>query len=253
MYGNDERMSSSRSKRKPKRPGQQELFRRGGKRCGAGRKPKGPRAGERHQARMDFKPYHPLHVVMRVTPEIGSLRRRAMYKALRDATITAALRERFRIVHISVQRTHVHMLVEAEHKTALARGMQGFLISAARHINTALGVGPRRRRGHVFADRYHVELITTATRARHAISYVLSNWRKHGEDRDGLPSTWLVDPFSSGISFPNWKELQDQAWMWPIRETYDPLIVRRPTTWLLAEGWKLAGEISAREVPSRRR
>jgi REP element-mobilizing transposase RayT len=244
---------AAKSKRARKRHVQQQLFRRGGKRRGAGRKPKGARAGERHQARPAFKPYHALHVVMRVAPGVGSLRRRAMYKALRDATITAALRERFRIVHISLQRTHVHMIVEAEHKAALARGMQGFQISAARHINTALGDGKQRRRGPVFADRYHLEVITTPTRARHAISYVLNNFRKHREDREWPASTWLVDAFSSGISFPDWKELQDEEWMWPIRETYDPLIVRRPTTWLLADGWKKAGEISAREVPSRRR
>jgi len=201
-----------------------------------------------------FKPYHPLHIVMRVTPAVGNLRRRALYKALREATITAALRERFRIVHISLQRTHVHLLVEADHKVALARGMQGFTISAARHINTALGDGVRRRCGRVFADRYHVEVITTPTRARHAIGYVLGNWRKHGEDRTGLPSTWLVDPFSSGISFPDWQELEGQPWMWPLRETYDPLMVRRPTTWLLAEGWKRGGgPISARDVPSQPR
>jgi REP element-mobilizing transposase RayT len=168
----------SRSKCKPRRGTQQELFRRGGKRRGAGRKPKGARAGERHEARLAFKAYHALHVVMRVAPEVGSLRRRAMYKALREATITAALREWFRIVHISLQRTHVHLIVEADDKAALGRGMQGFAISAARNINTALGDGVRRRRGRVFADRYHVEVITTPTRARHAISYVLSNWRK---------------------------------------------------------------------------
>ena len=84
----------------------------------------------------------------------------------------------------------------------------------------------------------------------HALSYVLNNFRKHGEDREGLASTWLVDPFSSGISFPDWKELQGQAWMWPIRETYDPLIVRQPQSWLLREGWKRSGTISCREVPS---
>ena len=232
---------------------QQALFRRGGRRRGAGRKPRGARAGERHGARPEFKPYHALHVVMRVVPAVGSLRRRTMYKALRDATITAALRERFRIVHISLQRTHVHMLVEAEHKAALAHGMQGFQISAARNINTALGDGVRRRRGKVFADRYHLEVITTPTRARHALGYVLGNWRKHGEDRQGLPSTWLVDPFSTAILFPDWQELQGQPWMWPIRETYDPLVVRRPQTWLLREGWKVGGgAISARDVPGRR-
>src|SRR5215470_1174337 len=188
-------MAQRKSKR-GRKPQQRELFRRGGKRRGAGRKPRGARAGERHQARPDFKAYHALHVVVRVAPEVGSLRCRKLYKAMRDATITAALREWFRIVHISLQRNHVHLLVEAEHKAALSRGMQGFLISAARHINTALGDGARRRRGKVFADRYHVEVITTPTRARHAISYILSNWRKHKEDQQGVASTWLIDPFS---------------------------------------------------------
>jgi REP element-mobilizing transposase RayT len=237
-----------------KRHVQQSLFRRGGKRRGAGRKPKGDRACERHAARPDFESYQPLHVVMRVAPAVGSLRRRKMYKAMRDATITAALREYFRIVHISLQRDHVHLLVEAEDKAALARGMQGFTISAARHINTALGDGEQRRHGKVFADRYHVKVITSPTQARHALRYVLSNWRKHEEDRAGLASTWLVDPFSSAISFPDWAELEGQPLMWPIRETYDPLMVRRPQSWLLAEGWRRAGgPISAREVPGPQR
>jgi REP element-mobilizing transposase RayT len=117
-----------------------------------------------------------------------------MYHAMREATITAAMRERFRIVHISLQGSHVHVLVEAEGKDSLARGMQGFTISAARNINTVLGDGARRRRGKVFADRYHVEVITTPRRARHAIGYVLSNWRHHREDQRGqAPSTRLPD------------------------------------------------------------
>jgi REP element-mobilizing transposase RayT len=190
---------------------------------------------------------------MRVVPEVGSLRRRSMYKALREATITAALRERFRIVHVSLQRTHVHMLVEAKDKTALARGMQGFEISAARNINTMLGSGKQRRRGQVFADRYHVKVIRSPRQAHHALRYVLCNWRHHGEDRQGLASKWLVDPFSSGILFPDWKELEQKDLMWPIRDTYDPLIVFRPATWLLREAWKRHGSISARDVPSRGR
>lgn len=62
--------------------------------------------------------------------------------------------------------------------------MQGFQISAARNINTVLGVDKyRRRRGLVFADRYHVEVITSPKRAHHALSYVLNNGRKHLEDQ----------------------------------------------------------------------
>src|SRR5262245_13060269 len=132
-------MARARPSRVRKRHVQQELFRRGGKRKGAGRKPKGVRAGAPHQVRPEVKPSQALHVVLRVAPGIGSLRRRKLYKAMREATIVAAVRERIRIVHISLQRTHVHLLVEAENKQALARGMQGFQSSAARHLDTKTG------------------------------------------------------------------------------------------------------------------
>ena len=247
-------VARARSRRTDRRHVQQELFKNGGKRRGAGRKPKGARAGSPHKERPEIGPRQGLHVVLRVVPAVGSLRRRELYKAMRDATVTAAIRERIRIVHISLQRTHVHLLVEAEDKLALARGMQGFQISAARHINTLLGDGKyRRRRGPVFADRYHLEVITSPTQARHTLSYVVNNWRKHGEDRHGQARRWLVDPYSSGISFPDWKELEDKPFMWPMRATYDPLVVRRPQSWLLQEGWKLCGPVSVHDVPSRPR
>jgi putative transposase len=233
---------------------QQELFkvsRWGGKRVGAGRKPRGTRAGSSHKQRPAIKSYYPMHVVMRVAPAVGSLRRRSMYRALREASLITARRERFRICHISIQRTHVHMLVEAHDAQALARGMQGFQISAARLINTALGDRYHRRRGTVFPDRYHIEIITSPRRAHHALKYVLGNWRRHREDQQGLAVKWLVDPFSSGAGFPDWKELEDQHFMWKVRATYEPLMVRRPETWLLREGWKRHGAISVHDVPGK--
>jgi REP element-mobilizing transposase RayT len=223
---------------------QQELFRHGGRRKGAGRKPKGARAGQAHDARPVIKARHALHVVLRVVPEVGNLRRREMYRAIRAASVTAAARGRIRIVHISIQRTHIHLLVEANDKLALGIGMQGFQISAARHINTALGE-ERRRRGRVFCDRYHVVVITSPTQARHALSYVLNNWRKHAEDGTGT----LVDPFSTGILFAGWKELEGVD-AWRIPAGYEPLVVGSPRSWLLTKGWMLRGAISAREVPS---
>jgi REP element-mobilizing transposase RayT len=244
-------VARSRSRKSRKRHIQQELFKKGGKRKGAGRKPKGRRPGTSHRTRPEVRLRHPLHVVLRVVDAVGTLRRRKMYQAMREATIVAAIRERIRIVHISLQRNHVHLLVEAESKLALTRGMQGFMISAARSINTMLGESRhRRRRGRVFADRYFAEAITSPRQARHALSYI-NNWRKHREDQEGLARSWLVDPFSSGVSFPDWKELNDKAFMWPIRETYDPLFVRRPESWVLREGWKRPGPISVWDVPSR--
>ena len=119
--------------------------------------------------------------------------------------------------------------------------------------NAALGDGSHRRRGKVFSDRYHLEVIRSPRQARHVISYVLNNWRRHNEDQHELASTWLVDPFSSGISFPDWIEREGEPWMWLIRETYDPLMVRRPQSWVLREGWRRAGSISCLEVPGPRR
>jgi REP element-mobilizing transposase RayT len=224
---------------------------RGGKRRGAGRPPKGPRAGSPHKKRPVLDARHPVHVVLRVVSELGNLRRRAIYKAMRWATITAAKREDFRIVHLSIQRTHVHLLVEAKHRTALARGVQGFQISAAKLMNAAISVRREvRRRGQVFADRYHAEVIASPRQARHALAYVLNNWRKHREDRDGRAKSWLVDPFSSGAVFPGWKELEPRLLMWKLPATYEPMVVWLPKTWLLREGWRRHGLIRCREVPS---
>jgi REP element-mobilizing transposase RayT len=235
-------------------PEQLVLFKkRGGKRRGAGRPPKGQRAGSPHKARPTLDARYPVHVVLRTVRAVGNLRRRCVYQALREATLTTALRENFRIVQLSIQRTHIHLLVEANDERALASGMQGFQISAAKHLNAAISKGKPgpRRRGAVFPDRYHAEVITSPRQARHALSYVMNNWRKHEEDQRVPMSTWTIDWFSSAVTFTGWAEYGDAALLWRGPETYDPLIVYQPRTWLLKEGWKKAGTISCREVPSR--
>src|SRR5690606_5871523 len=113
----------------------------------------------------------------------------------------------FRIVHTSIQANHVHLLLEADSKLALARGMQAFQISAARRLNQVdIDGSGRRRQGPVFPDRYHVEVVTTPTHARHSLSYVLNNWRKHKEDRVPATKQWVLDPYSSAASFTGWRE-----------------------------------------------
>ncbi len=109
-----------------KRHVQQQLFRHGGKRRGAGRKPKGPRASERHKVRPHLARYHPVHVTLRIVGEVRNLRTRDLYKALRWATLSVAHRQqhRFRIVHISIQHNHGHLIAEASDRMALARGVQ---------------------------------------------------------------------------------------------------------------------------------
>ena len=252
----ESRTASSRSRRAQRRePEQLPLFKpRGGKRRRAGRKPKGKRAGSPHKTRPDLAARHPVHVVLRVIPAVGNLRRRHTYKAVRESTLTTARREDFRIVHLSIQRNHLHLIVEAEHRAALAVGMQGFQISAAKHLNAAISrgrPGPRRR-GAVFPDRYHAEIITSPRQARHTLAYVMLNWRKHGEDRVYPMSTWKIDWFSTAVMFPGWKEYGDEPFLWRGPGTYDPLVVYQPRTWLLRVAWKKHGLISVREIPSLR-
>ncbi|HTL36315.1 MAG TPA: transposase [Kofleriaceae bacterium] len=220
------------------------------------------RAGSPHKRRPEHKKRFPVHVVLRVHKGVGSLRKRFMYRALREATIAVALRElayddvngAFRIVHLSIQRTHVHLLVEADNRLALSRGMQSFQISAAKHINREYSVKAKlteRRRGNVFVDRFHQEVIKTPRQARRSLAYVLNNWRKHREDEYDFAKNWPIDPFSSAFSFDGWKEREDAIVRWPKRATYDPLIVYFPKTWLLLQGWQRHGLISFYEVPSR--
>jgi REP element-mobilizing transposase RayT len=247
-----EKRTAARAKR-CSAPEQLVLFKpRGGKRRGAGRPPKGKRAGSPHKERPFLHARYPVHVTLRVVDAVGNLRRRCVYQAVREATLTTARRESFRIVQLSIQRTHIHLLVEADDKAALARGLQGFQISAAKHLNAAISKGKPgpRRRGVVFPDRYHAEIITSPRQARYALNYVMNNWRKHREDLHAPMSGWTIDWFSSAAMFPGWAEYGDEPFLWRGPPTYDPLVVYQPRTWLLREGWKKSGPISCHEVPS---
>jgi REP element-mobilizing transposase RayT len=230
-----------------KRHVQQELFpKHGGKRKGAGRPPKGERSSEPHKRRAVLKKSEPVHVTVRVVDTLAALRQRDAYRAIRRAMLKVYDREVFHIVVASIQGSHIHFLVEAHDRMALARGMQSLHISAAKHINRALSKRRKqRRRGRVFSDRYHVEIIRSRRQARHVLSYVLNNWRRHGEHRVKELRGFAIDPFSSAVSFDGWREPIEVSWP----PTYEPLPVWKPATWLLTTGWRMYGLISASEVP----
>src|SRR5688572_31880329 len=142
----------------------------GGKRPGAGRPRK--KDAKRHQARPELPKNTPVHVTLRVVKDVGRLRRPAPYAAIRRAVAACIGRRDFRIVHVSIQSNHIHLLVEADHKRALANGVRAFMIAAAQYLNALTG-----RRGTAFAGRYHATQLTTPKQVRHALAYVLNNWR----------------------------------------------------------------------------
>jgi hypothetical protein len=152
----------------------------------------------------------------------------------------------------------VHLLVEADDKDALAAGMKAFQISAARRLNVAEINASRNspstvRKGKVFVDRYHPEIIDSPRRARHALAYVLNNWRRHREDGAGYARTWSLDPYSTAAQFEGWSGAVDRVRPNCTLEDEPPLPVARAETWLLREGWKKHGPLRATEVPGPRR
>src|SRR5689334_23007064 len=148
----------------------------GGARRGAGRKKTVKRGGP-HRARPALAAWHPVHAVLRTHRGLGRLRQGDMYRAIRRVLVRYLGRDDFRVVQLSIQSNHLHLIVEAQDARALSRGMQSFAINVARAIN-----GVWRRAGAVFAGRYHATQIKTARQARNTLGYVLNNWRRHRED-----------------------------------------------------------------------
>ena len=162
-----------------------------------------------------------------------------MIRALRFASLTAARHaDAFRIIHVSVQRDHIHLVVEAHDRLRLARGLQSFEISAARLLNRTT-----RRRGTVFPDRYHARILRTPSEVRNAVAYVLLNGRHH------RAYTTRLDPFSSAFSFPHWRELTHSPTLLKPPPTYEPLITYLPRTWLLRNAFRRARRPSIYDVP----
>jgi len=133
----------------------------GGARTGAGRPARGPVPSERHVRRPRIAPAHPVHVTARLHPALRAVSRARVYPALRRALAVSLARADFRIVKIAVHANRVELVVEAHDAIALARGMQGFEVSAARALNRAA-----HRRGNVFPDRYRMRVLATLAAVR---------------------------------------------------------------------------------------
>jgi REP element-mobilizing transposase RayT len=107
---------------------------RGGPRPGAGR-PRGRRPVVYHVRRESIPRECPAHITLRMQRDVPSLRRRAFVRELRRSFAAACERGDFRIAQFSIQRDHIHMLVEAADKRALGRGMKSISARVARAVN----------------------------------------------------------------------------------------------------------------------
>src|SRR2546425_12240207 len=112
----------------------------------------------------------PLHVTLRVHRDIPSLRSRRFIREFRTSLRNACERREFRVGRYSIQRDHLHMVVESSGKEALARGMKAVASRFARAVNRIFG-----RTGPVLFGRYHLRVLRTPREVRNALAYVLLN------------------------------------------------------------------------------
>ncbi len=184
-----------------------------------------------HDLREPFEGRFPVHVTMKCITGLPRLRRKEEYHLLRRAFGAAAERGGFRLIEYAVMADHLHLVVEGRDRRALVRGLSGLSIRCARALNRHW-----RRKGKVFADRYHDHVLRIDKEVRAALCYVLQNARKHGL---GFAT---IDAYSSGPWFEGWREAIEIVGA-------GPRFLARAGTWLLREGWKRWGGIGVMEVP----
>jgi len=163
----------------------------GGERKGAGRPPKGARAGVPHVPRPVLAPRFPVHVTWRMGREVWNLRTRRCFGVMQRAMYAGAARFGFRLVHYAVMGNHVHLIVEANDRRALWRGMQGLGVRMARALNRVM-----RRSGRVMGDRYHARILKTPSEVKRVRHYLLTNAQHHyGQTTATMATT--ADPYTS--------------------------------------------------------
>jgi len=195
----------------------------GGRRKGAGRPRTRERPGVPHTTRPAHHHRHPLHVTLRIAPGLPSLRARAPFACIRGCLRIARERFGLRVNHFVVLGNHMHLVVEAEDRTAITRGLKGLCVRMARALNKLWD-----RKGAVFGDRYHERVLRTPREVKNALAYVLKNALRHGIRLVGL------DGYSSAASFDGWKENVQ-------RDASIPVVP--PRTWLQRLGWRRHGPI----------
>jgi hypothetical protein len=211
----------------------------GGPRKNAGRKPSN-RPVVHHVRRERFRDVTPALVTVRVRDGLPSLRTRRMVRALQDGFAKSCCRAGFRLVHYSIQRDHVHMIVEADDHVALGRGMKALGTRIALSAHRVFG-----RCGKVMAGRYHVRHLTSPRQVRNALIYVLQNIRKHRLQRTGRAGAAVIDEASSGRWFTGWRSRAA-----PVEVLSGVLREVAPArTWLLNVGWREHGLIALAEIP----
>lgn len=152
-------------------PGDAPRKTRGGARPGAGR-PKGSRRSELtpHTPRPPISRHKPQLVTVKFADDTWNLRSQRCFAPIRETLRVLTERKGFRVVHFSVQRRELLLLIEATDRRAMSNGMRALLIRVARGLNQVMG-----SRGRRVDDRYQELILRTPTEVHDALRKVLGD------------------------------------------------------------------------------
>jgi hypothetical protein len=188
-----------------------------------------------------------------MSPDVPSLRISKVVHAIERTFGDGCSRPGFRLVHYSLQGNHAHLIVEAQDREAIGRGMKAIGARLALAVNRVT-----EHSGRVLAERYHMRLLRTPREVRNALRYVLLNASHHvaklrariARARAAVETRVRLDPASSAEWFDGWKPGYVAAPSAPERSvavTKPP--VARARTWLLTVGWRRHGLLDPADVP----
>ena len=196
-----------------------------------------------HRQREGIVARLPVHITIRLRRGIPTLRQPRFVRRFRSSLSEACVRHGFRVVHYSIQRDHVHLLIEAQSNHSIACGMKSVGARIGKLANRLF-----QRSGKVLDGRYHLRALRTPLEVHRALRYVLLNHRHHTARRR-RPKRLTVhppaqpDPASSGRWFDGWRTTTAPPNLTDVRE------VASARTWLMRTGWRRHGLIDPAAIP----
>ncbi len=196
-----------------------------------------------HRQREGIVARVPVHVTIRLRRDVPTLRQPRFVRRFRSSLSEACIRHGFRVVHYSIQRDHVHLLIEAQTNYSIACGMKSVGARIGKLANRLF-----ERKGKVLDGRYHLRPLRTPLEVHRALRYVLLNHRHHAAKRRSQhhrAEHVMVqpDPANSGRWFNGWRIATAPP------NPHDICEVAPARTWLLRTSWRRHGLIHPADVP----
>jgi len=127
-----------------------------------------------HHSRPHLLSGKPVHVTIKTDKNIiPNLRNKILYKEIRASFKRARLLG-IRIIHFTVQRDHIHFLIEAQNKKQLGQSMRALSISLTKRLSRVLA-----KKIKALKTRYHLHILKSLKEIKNVANYIQNNGKKH--------------------------------------------------------------------------